>query len=442
MINKKINYGFTLIELLAVIVILAVIAVIATPIVLNIIDESRMSSKIRAAENYLDAVELAIVEANVEYGGEFYPKACLINEKGNLLCDGSSDEIIVEMDGEKPTSGEIIFQNKEIKTVDLVFYDIGIYTNENGELAYDGTTNKGVLEVNGVKYSTKEFVDAIENSSATNPAKLIDNITIENRYTFVSDKEMYLDLNGKTITVKKSGDIILKGINSELTVKNGKIIAEGNSSALTVGQDLEDVSAVNKRHLIIEEDVIITAENYGVAGFGKAKIDFYGTITLTESGFGLSGNGNAANKYTEFNIYDGSTITAKNGVALYLPQYGTTNIYEGAKLEGDTVIGIKSGTLNIMGGNFNAIGSKKEPVARPNATQNGGLNTTGDTILIEEQEKYAGEIVVNITGGTFTSKNGYIIQENNTTGRTVTVTGLYSTKKAVPNTTNRFYYTN
>ena len=36
--------GFTLIELLAVIVILAIIAVIATPIVLNIIENTKMSA--------------------------------------------------------------------------------------------------------------------------------------------------------------------------------------------------------------------------------------------------------------------------------------------------------------------------------------------------------------------------------------------------------------
>ena len=42
--NKK---GFTLIELLAVIVILAIIALIATPIVLNIIADSKENSQLR-----------------------------------------------------------------------------------------------------------------------------------------------------------------------------------------------------------------------------------------------------------------------------------------------------------------------------------------------------------------------------------------------------------
>jgi len=52
--------GFTLIELLAVIVILAIIALIATPIVLNIIEESKKNTTLRSAEMYLDAVELSV----------------------------------------------------------------------------------------------------------------------------------------------------------------------------------------------------------------------------------------------------------------------------------------------------------------------------------------------------------------------------------------------
>ena len=54
------NKAFTLIELLAVIVILAIIALIATPIVLNIIKDSRESSGLRSAEMYLDAVEQSV----------------------------------------------------------------------------------------------------------------------------------------------------------------------------------------------------------------------------------------------------------------------------------------------------------------------------------------------------------------------------------------------
>ena len=50
------NKGFTLIELLAVIVILAIIALIATPIILNIIEDSKDSAKKRSLELYKNAI--------------------------------------------------------------------------------------------------------------------------------------------------------------------------------------------------------------------------------------------------------------------------------------------------------------------------------------------------------------------------------------------------
>ena len=53
--------GFTLIELLAVIVILAIIALIATPIILNIIADTKTSSKERSAELYASGVVKTIV---------------------------------------------------------------------------------------------------------------------------------------------------------------------------------------------------------------------------------------------------------------------------------------------------------------------------------------------------------------------------------------------
>lgn len=52
--NKK---GFTLIELLAIIVILAIIAVITVPIILNIIDNSKMGAATDSAHGYKDAID-------------------------------------------------------------------------------------------------------------------------------------------------------------------------------------------------------------------------------------------------------------------------------------------------------------------------------------------------------------------------------------------------
>jgi len=124
--------GFTLIELLAVIVILAIIALIATPIVLNIINDTKESAQLRSAEMYLDGVEQAIMRENMK--GTFNPNICNLKD-GSLSCDDKP--VMVDVKGEKPTDGTITFQNGKINEVSLSFEpNKTIIKNEEGKLVY------------------------------------------------------------------------------------------------------------------------------------------------------------------------------------------------------------------------------------------------------------------------------------------------------------------
>ena len=58
--------GFTLIELLAVIVILAIIALIATPIILDIIGDTKKESDKRSIEMYGDAIKNAVADYSLK----------------------------------------------------------------------------------------------------------------------------------------------------------------------------------------------------------------------------------------------------------------------------------------------------------------------------------------------------------------------------------------
>ena len=62
----KRNKGFTLIELLAVIVILAIIALIATPIIMNVISESRKSAAVDSAYGAIEGVKLYVAQQMLE----------------------------------------------------------------------------------------------------------------------------------------------------------------------------------------------------------------------------------------------------------------------------------------------------------------------------------------------------------------------------------------
>ena len=140
--------GFTLIELLAVIVILAIIALIATPIVLNIINETKESAGLRSTEFYLDAVEHTIaneiINGNLE--NKEYPIAsngnlCKIELEENGTCL-EGNELKVEIKGEKPSSGRITITSGKIKGATIILNDKIIEKTNDGKLVYADTELK------------------------------------------------------------------------------------------------------------------------------------------------------------------------------------------------------------------------------------------------------------------------------------------------------------
>ena len=125
--------GFTLIELLAVIVILAIIALIATPLVLKYIQSSRDNARLRSAENYLDAVEKAVVNQNMN-GKKFSPNVCNVKDE-KLYCDGTLLDVSIK--GIKPDNSSVItFNNGKIDRVKLLYKDKIIVDNEKDVLIY------------------------------------------------------------------------------------------------------------------------------------------------------------------------------------------------------------------------------------------------------------------------------------------------------------------
>ena len=134
------NKGFTLIELLAVIVILAIIALIATPVILNIINDSRVESKKRSAENYLDAVEQAVVRRNMY--GDFRPTECEIDGK-TLTCKGYEDSLLtINVTGKVPTSGTIYFVDNSVAgNTQLEYSDYVITMGADKKLVIDSLSD-------------------------------------------------------------------------------------------------------------------------------------------------------------------------------------------------------------------------------------------------------------------------------------------------------------
>ena len=143
---KKRNYGFTLIELLAVIVVLAVIVLVATPIILNVTDDSKDSAILRSAEYYLDAVDYSVVRNQGVKDGEY---AILTN--GNICLedydsttqtckdkngDGEVDVLEVKVNKEAPNGGVITFRDSSVVDVLIRLHDREVVKNLSGILVY------------------------------------------------------------------------------------------------------------------------------------------------------------------------------------------------------------------------------------------------------------------------------------------------------------------
>ena len=124
------NNGFTLIELLAVIVILSIISLIATPIILNIIKDSKNSSDEQTVELYLDTVKTAIVRKQLS-NPNFNPDVCEIENNGNLMCfykEKSLGIIEVDIKGEIPSSGIITLDNNKYDYKNIMYNGKKYYT--------------------------------------------------------------------------------------------------------------------------------------------------------------------------------------------------------------------------------------------------------------------------------------------------------------------------
>ena len=211
----KNKYGFTLIELLAVIVVLAIIALIATPIVMNTIKSAKKEAAERSADSYIKQVETAVATERLE--GNILDGEYIIQPDGNLCpvsgCgEDDKDKIIVEMEGNKPTSGTITINNGQVTNESTM--TIGEY-----DVSYDETTKKYVaikLETYSITYNlTNVSGDNSNGSSITTKDVKTLKFTSNKGYRLPED----VTVSGATsVWDKKTGTLILSKVSGDVTV--------------------------------------------------------------------------------------------------------------------------------------------------------------------------------------------------------------------------------
>lgn len=119
----KSKKGFTLIELLAVIVILAIIALIATPIIVELIKNSRISSAENATHGILKAAEVYYGNVVLENQGVFNDNATMeidfaaTTDTATVKAATTSTLNRIQYDGTQAKAGSITIDRYGVITI-------------------------------------------------------------------------------------------------------------------------------------------------------------------------------------------------------------------------------------------------------------------------------------------------------------------------------------
>lgn len=269
----------------------------------------------------------------------------------------------------------------------------------------------GVM-IGNIYYENLE--DAIKAVNSNEVIKLLSDVLLDD--SIVIDKTVNIDLNGNNISSSTSvfvvdgGKLKLSGSGTvmELEPDYGVIRVIGSSernandySVVSVGSDvlLKGWSGIFVTHN--------NSKSYGVV------VDLSGDIEAVNdinggSGAGVYVNGSIKdrNNYPVINVLDGAKIVS-SGTGIYMAGYSNINIFK-AHISGiSSGIGIKSGILNIAGAEVVCSGLDKTPTEG----NNNGIKDSGATIQIESNSGYAGDMEINISDGSFISKNSNVIYE-------------------------------
>lgn len=348
-----------------------------------------------------------------------------LNINDSAYKDGSANIIVNggTFVGYDPRNAE-----NEGKGTSLVAEGVGVDANSDGNFTAVPNMAAQILDANGGSVKAYDsFTEAVEAAQDGETVKLLKNY--DNFGSGIVKKSITIDLNGKTVT--NNAEPLFTTL-SEVTIKNGTITNAALSNAINAyskvtlesmtitGAANSSYNLVNVRcnaEVTISKDSVLTANGSGVAVFvgdeyaaenATFKLNVYGKVIQNSNTYAISGNGSYKGTST-INIYDGAEVKSPTCVAIYQPQAGVTNIY-GGLVEGKCAIGIKSGALNISGGTVR--GTVNDHVLSDENSTGNGISYDGSAIIVDSRATgYAGNVKINVTGGTVESYYSNAIRE-------------------------------
>ncbi len=228
----------------------------------------------------------------------------------------------------------------------------GFIPTKNADGTYGVKAGKYVAQIGDVKYET--LAEAIAAANAGDTVTLLAEVTAD----VVIDKNITLDLGGKTLTNTGAGKATISVTGGTVTIKNGTVI--GGTSYYNI-----EVTKGSNANLTLE-DITATAGNTG-----SSMIDNWGTMTIKSGTY--TGGLNVVKSE------EGSTLVISGGK--FELNYAVSNNYNGVILS--------AGTTTISGGEF---------------IQNATTPQWGNPQVVWAQQVDGYISKIEITGGTFTNK--------------------------------------
>ena len=272
-----------------------------------------------------------------------------------------------------------------------------------------------MLPVTAMAVEVVETAEEFENAVAAG-AEITLNHDIDLTKTIVisTDGKVTIDLNGYAIKNPNGTALMLS--KGALTITGTGTVEDTNQKGAGIcvrGSNNSEDS--NYSVLTVDKNVTLK----GIYGFfvtpyesGVQQVAYGVQINFngkTDSAGGAYINGQIQHKNNCPVINIGSSADLQgSGVGIYAAGYGIWNIQ--GSITGPTGIYSKAGIINLNGATVKGTGEKAEPVANGN-----GCNSTGDAIILDSKENYAGDMKLNVGAGTvLTSTNGYALQMANT----------------------------
>lgn len=290
----------------------------------------------------------------------------------------------------------------------------------------------GAILVGETYYATLPLAYAADTAGSTiklyADARLLETLNI--------NKNLVIDLNGHDIFAPERV-IMVQGASFELTGKGKVYETSANYGAINIkGSNVE--TNTNYTYVKVGKDVTLQAwapifitpyESSGNPYAYGVKVDTYGTLIAKDDGSGEGSHGIYVNgqiqhttNYPVINVHDGSTITSE-GPGIFAAGYIELNIGKASITGTHSGIGFKAGKLTIDGATVKATGAKTTPVCYSN-----GIKPTGAALQLESNSGYAGELEINIKGGSFKSDNAnavieYLCGKTTTSIKTISISG-------------------